>query len=107
MGAVQKHTSIPVTVQIVMVIRPWHHQNLASKANGGVLFASNILATRDKLLKHVETVHKKKSKNGFRCSRCYIQYDIEQEYHIHMQQHMLDDRRELKAIKSQNKKRKG
>ena len=36
----------------------------------------------------------------------YIQYDIEQEYHIHMQQHMLDDRRELKAIKSQNKKRK-
>ena len=69
-------------------------------------FCKQYFATRDKLLEHVEAIHKKKSKNGFRCSRCYIQYNIEQEYHIHMQQHMLDDRCELKAIKSQNKKRK-
>ena len=69
-------------------------------------FCKQYFATRDKLLEHVEAVHKKKSKNGFCCSCCYIQYNIEQEYHIHMQQHMLDDRHELKAIKSQNKKRK-
>ena len=65
-------------------------------------FWKQYFATRDKLLKHVEAIHKKKSKNDFRCSCCYIQYDIEQECDIHMQQHMLDDRCELKAIKSQN-----
>lgn len=70
-------------------------------------FCKQYFSQREQLLEHVETFHKNKSKNGFRCSRCYVHFNLEQEFHIHMHQHNLDDKRELRALnKSANRKRK-
>ena len=66
-------------------------------------FCKQYFKLREQLLEHVETFHKNKNKNGFKCSRCYVPFDLEQEYHIHMHQHNLDDKKELREI---NRKRK-
>lgn len=69
-------------------------------------FCKQYFGQRAQLLQHVDAVHHKKHKNEYVCTRCYVPFSLEEEYHIHMHQHNLDDKREVRAMKGANRKRK-
>ena len=59
-------------------------------------FCKQHFSLCEQLVEHVDAQHTKKKKS-YACARCMVTFDLEEEYIIHSQQHLLDDRRELRS----------